>query len=186
MGTPVGASGRTGVREMLRGIAIVLAVLVVMVVQVTVVGGLALPGGGPDLLVPLVVTLSFLRGARAGAVIGFMVGLVGDILPPADHVIGQYALVMCLIGYFAGRAREHAPGAVLSCAVVCAVAAPLMTAGLAALLGDPRAEYAVQARSWIPLVAYNMLAVPVVVWVTNRALGTGRSRVVAPRMWRRA
>ncbi len=172
--------------EVLRGIAVVVAVVAVLVTQVAVIGRFALPGGGPDLLVPVVVTLSFLRGARAGAVIGFVVGLAGDVMPPSDHVIGQHALVMCLIGYFAGRARERAPGAVLSCAVACAVAAPLLSAGLAALLGDPRAEQAVLVRSWIPLVAYNLLAVPVVVWVIGRALGKTRSRAVALRMWRRA
>lgn len=171
--------------EVLRGIVLVVAVAALLVVQVTVAGRLALPGGGPDLVVPAVVTMSFLRGARAGAVIGFIVGLAVDILPPADHVIGEYALVLCLIGFFAGRARERAPGAVLSAAVACAVAAPLLSAGLAALLGDPRAEQAVQVRSWVPLVAYNLLTVPVVVWAVGRALGRERTRVVR-RVWRRA
>jgi len=174
------------VADVVRGAVIVLAVVAALVTQVTVIGRFALPGGGPDLLVPVVVTLSFLRGARAGAVIGFVVGLAMDVLPPADHVIGQYALVMCLIGYFAGRARERAPGAALSCAVACAVAAPLLSAGLAALLGDPRAEQAVLVRSWIPLVAYNLVTVPVVVWVVGRALGTGRSRAVPMRVRGRA
>jgi rod shape-determining protein MreD len=174
------------VPEVLRGMLLVLGVAAVLVVQVSVAGMLALPGGGPDLVVPLVVTLSFLRGARAGALIGFAVGLAVDVLPPADHVIGAHALVLCLIGYFAGRASERAPGAVLSAAVVCAVAAPLLSAALAALLGDPRAEQAVAARSWIPLVAYNLLTVPVVVWAVGRALGKARPRPVGVRMWRRA
>lgn len=172
--------------EVLRGIVLVVAVAALLVVQVTVAGRLGIPGGGPDLVLPVVVTMSFLRGARAGALIGFAVGLAVDILPPSDHVIGAYALVLCLIGYFSGRARERAPGTVLSPAVACAVAAPLLTAGLAALLGDPRAEQAVLVRSWLPHVAYNLLTVPVVVWAVGRSLGKGRSRAAAPRTWRRA
>nr|PZN46414.1 MAG: rod shape-determining protein MreD [Actinomycetota bacterium] len=183
---PGGAGRRTGVPEMLRGLLLVLGVAAVLVVQVSIAGGFALPGGGPDLVVPLVVTMAFLRGARAGALIGFAVGLAVDILPPSDHVIGTQALVLCLIGYFAGRAGERAPGAVLSAAVVCAVAAPLLSAGLAALLGDPRAEQAVAARSWIPLVAYNLLTVPVVMWAVGRALGKARPRTAAVRIGRRA
>jgi rod shape-determining protein MreD len=170
-----------------RALACVLVIVAAMVAQVTVVDRLPLPGGGGlDLLLLAVVALSLVRGASAGALIGFCVGLAVDILPPADHAIGQYAMVMCLIGYMAGRARERAPGALLVTAAACVVVAPLLAAGLSALLGDPRMDETVLTQMWPPVAVYNLLAVPLVVWAVNRATGHGRLGALPLRVWRRA
>ena len=59
-----------------------------------------------------VVALALVNGSLTGLVAGFCAGLAADIVPPADHTIGRYALVYCLIGYLCGLAsRGDGPAA---------------------------------------------------------------------------
>ncbi|WP_169950384.1 rod shape-determining protein MreD [Microbispora sp. H11081] len=122
--------------------AVVLSVLVVLlapVLQVSVVNGLALPGGGPDIVLIGVIALAPMLRPGAGASLGFAAGLAADVAPPADHTIGRLALVMCLAGWVCARIPEDA-GAGRRAAVAAAVAlgATLAAGVLAALLdGTP-------------------------------------------------
>ena len=71
-----------------------------LVLQLTVVNRLPLPGGGaPDLVLLTVVALGLCGSPAAGAVTGFCAGLGLDLAPPGSYLIGEYALVFCLIGY---------------------------------------------------------------------------------------
>jgi rod shape-determining protein MreD len=164
----------------------VVVVAVALVTQVSLVDRLPLPGGGGlDLVLLIVLTLALFRGSRAGALIGFWTGLATDILPPADHVLGQYALVLCLVGYVAGRASRRPPGVMLVTCAACAVMAPLLSAGLCALLGDPRIDWATLAPTWAPMMVYNLVAVPLIVWLVAAVNGRRRAALVPVRVWRR-
>ncbi|MGV9241860.1 rod shape-determining protein MreD, partial [Streptomyces nigra] len=77
-------------------------VVVALVVQVSVLARLHLPGAVPDLLLLTVLGLALVYGHVGGALIGFGAGLLADLAPPADHAAGRYALVLCVIGYLAG------------------------------------------------------------------------------------
>jgi rod shape-determining protein MreD len=69
-----------------------------LVLQLTVVNRLPLPGTGPDLVLLTVVALSLCGGPAAGAVTGFGAGLALDIAPPGSYLLGEYALVFCVVG----------------------------------------------------------------------------------------
>ncbi|WP_248958938.1 rod shape-determining protein MreD [Sphaerisporangium perillae] len=165
----------------MRGMAVVLLAGLIMIVQVTVVNRLPLPGGGaPDLVLMGVVTFALARGAVAGALTGFIVGLVTDILPPAAHVIGQYALVFCLVGYMVGRAAERAPGFGAVTVIIAVMVAPLLSAGVGGLLGDPRVDWTELLGVWPSLVMYNLAIAALVFWAVARASGERRRREAVP------
>ncbi|MFC4531919.1 rod shape-determining protein MreD [Sphaerisporangium dianthi] len=165
----------------MRGMAVMLLAGLIMIVQVTVVNRLPLPGGGgPDLILMGVVALALARGAVAGAGIGFAAGLVADILPPAAHVIGQYALVFCLVGYTVGRAAERAPGFGAVVMIFMVMLAPLLAAGIGGLLGDPRVDWAVLFGLWPSMVMYNLAIAAVMFWVVARATGERGRREAVP------
>ena len=91
---------------MARKLAAALALALALLVQLTIVNGLALPGGGtPDLVLLCVVAIGMTGGSASGVVAGFGAGLALDLAPPASQLAGQYALVLCLIGYGSGRLR---------------------------------------------------------------------------------
>ncbi|GIH48296.1 rod shape-determining protein MreD [Microbispora rosea] len=122
--------------------AVVLSVLVVLlapVLQVAVVNGLSLPGGGPDVVLVAVIALAALLRPGAGAFLGFAAGLAADVAPPADHTIGRLALVMCLAGWVCARVTaDGAAGRRAAVAAVVALGATLAGGVLAALLdGTP-------------------------------------------------
>src|SRR6266704_973093 len=117
---------------MKRKMLAVSALAAVPLVQLTVVNGLALPGGGtPDLVLLCVVALGLTGGPAPGLIAGFCAGLALDLAPPASQIVGQYALVLCLVGYGSGRLRftlRHSAAAAIAAAAV-----------MAALGGDSRA-----------------------------------------------
>lgn len=77
---------------------IVLAVML----QLTLLSRLGLPGATPDLVVVCVVALALAYGPVTGAVVGFAAGLVLGFTPPAGGVIGIQALIFLVIGFLTG------------------------------------------------------------------------------------
>lgn len=146
------------------------------VLQVALVTRLPLPGGvSPDLMLVVVAALALRTGALRGCVTGFCAGLVADVLPPAYHTIGRYALVYCAIGYLVGLAREEIEdSAVLSVLAVAsaAVAGTLLYTLLGVVLGDPRVTGAAMARVMPLSVLYDVVLSPFVLfgvgWLVER------------------
>ena len=82
-------------------------IAVALVIQVSVLARLHLPGAVPDLLLLVVLGLALVYGHVGGALVGFAAGLLADLAPPADHAAGRYALVLCVIGYLAGLVKPE-------------------------------------------------------------------------------
>ncbi|MBA9004266.1 MULTISPECIES: rod shape-determining protein MreD [Thermomonospora] len=156
-----------------RNLTAAAVIVVALVLQVSVANRLPLPGAvTPDLVLLTVVALALTGGPLTGAVAGFCAGLAADIIPPADHTIGRYALVYCLIGYICGLVSdEMTRSAVVPFLAVAAgaLAGTLLYAGLGMMLGDPRSAWEI-VRRIVPLqIVYDVLASPFVVWAVLRA-----------------
>ncbi|MGW5850382.1 rod shape-determining protein MreD [Streptomyces sp. NPDC055254] len=140
-------------------------VVVALVVQVTVLGRLQLPGAVPDLLLLTVVALALVYGHVSGALIGFSAGLLADLAPPADHAAGRYALVLCAIGYVAGLVRpdngrfRSAWGPMLT-VVAAAIGSTLLYAGVGALVGDTAARHVGLTGLLFTATLYDLLLAP--------------------------
>jgi rod shape-determining protein MreD len=148
-------------------------ILVGLVLQLTVLNGLRLPGGGvPDLVLVLVAVLAMTEGPVPGMIIGFAAGLCLDLAPPASSLIGQYALVFCLAGWAAGRlsgfAGRSAMRAVVSVALVVA-AAEALAAGLSLLLEHAQVPTA-EVRRVLPVsILYDLVLCPFVLYLVALA-----------------
>ncbi|ETA02854.1 cell shape-determining protein [Frankia casuarinae] len=119
--------GIAGPEETLRGRAVVAAVVlltVALILQVSVIARLGLPGGRLDLMLVLLAAIALIEGPLLGAVAGFVAGLLADL--SSSHVLGQTALVLCLIGYAVGLAMDAAERSVV---------VPLAAIGGASVLG---------------------------------------------------
>lgn len=152
-------------------LAVVIAVLA-LVLQVAVANRLPLPGAvTPDLVLLAIVALALTNGPMLGMITGFGAGLAADIVPPADHTIGRYALVYCLIGYACGLlAGEMDRTTVVPFMTVAvgALAGTVLYAGVGMLLDDPRATWPIVSHI-VPLaVLYDVLASPFVLWAVLR------------------
>ncbi|MEN8650466.1 rod shape-determining protein MreD [Streptomyces sp. 21So2-11] len=143
-------------------------VIVALVVQVTVLARLQLPGAVPDLMLLVVLGLAFVYGHVGGAFIGFGAGLLADLAPPADHAAGRYALVLCLIGYLAGLAKPEngqlrsATGPMVV-VVAAALGSTMLYAGVGALVGDTSARHVGIGGLLFTSALYDLLLAPFVV-----------------------
>ncbi|MCX5557683.1 rod shape-determining protein MreD [Streptomyces sp. NBC_00038] len=143
-------------------------VVVALVIQVSVLARLHLPGAVPDLLLLTVLALAMVYGHVGGALIGFGAGLLADLAPPADHAAGRYALVLCVIGYLAGLVKPESgqlksatgPMAVV---VAAAVGSTLLYAGVGALVGDTSARHVGLTGLLFTAALYDLLLAPFVV-----------------------
>ncbi|MFF8590531.1 rod shape-determining protein MreD [Streptomyces sp. NPDC015220] len=143
-------------------------VVVALVVQVSVLSRLHLPGAVPDLLLLTVLGLAMVYGHVGGAFVGFGAGLLADLAPPADHAAGRYALVLCVIGYLAGLIKPETgqvksaigPMAVV---VAAAIGSTLLYAGVGALVGDTAARHVGLPGLLISAAVYDLLLAPFVV-----------------------
>jgi rod shape-determining protein MreD len=183
-----------------------------LVVQLTTINGLRLPGGGvPDLVLVVVAALGLASGPAAGAIAGFAAGLALDLAPPASGLIGEYALVFVLVGWACGRLHATlARSAVLPIIIVAAAAAvaELMVAGLSLALQSAQVSWAVVRQVLPASVSYDIAISPFVLYLvlvagawladaargrpalsaTGRALAAGQAgsaarRVSGPGRW---
>ena len=177
-----------------------MALFAAVVIQLTVVNRLPLPGAAaPDLVLLLVAAIAVATGPATGAITGFAGGLALDIAPPAAHYAGEYALVFCLVGYAAARvvraiwdvAGEHDPVTVFTVMAVAVAAGEAGKAALGMLLSDPDVTTAAVSRVLPAAILYDLLLSPLVFWlvtrVTRGAVGwravsrsTGPERAPAP------
>ncbi len=142
---------------------------VALLLQLTVLNGLQLPGGGvPDLILVLVAAVAMSAGPIPGMVAGFAAGLCIDLAPPGSAVIGQYALVFCLTGWACGRARglvtRSALGALGALAVVL-VAAESLIAVLGRALAPAQVTMSAIKQVLPSTVGYDLLLAPLVLYL---------------------
>ena len=87
--------------SILRKIVVVLLILVFFILQCSVFNSLALGGIIPNLMIILTSSFGFMRGEKAGLLIGFACGLLCDIF--FGSFLGFYAMVMMYIGFVNGK-----------------------------------------------------------------------------------
>lgn len=143
-------------------------VAIALVLQLTVVSRLPLPGATPDLVLVAVVSLALSRGELHGCVTGFCAGLALDLAPPADHAVGRWALVLCGLGYLAGRLRREAEQSAFVPLIVVAAAAAIGTlafAVLGAIVDSSNISWSLLASVLPSAVIYDVVIAPFVVLV---------------------
>jgi rod shape-determining protein MreD len=150
------------------------AILAAILLQVTVLNNLPLPGGSPDLVLVVVVAMALASGPLDGAVIGFAAGLAVDIAPPASNLVGQSALAFCLVGYGCGRLRRTLEGSALlpvAAVAVGAAAGEALYALVGLTFGDPDITLH-SVRQVLPyVVVYDVLLSPFVLYAVARLGG---------------
>lgn len=84
----------------------VVAIAVALVLQVSVFPYLAWHGIVPNLCLLVVVGAALTINAPAAMVLGFVAGVALDLVPPADHVAGRWALALTIVAFLAARVRQ--------------------------------------------------------------------------------
>ena len=154
-----------------RGLRFTLVLLFAVVMQVSFFSFFSYDRVVPNLVLLVVVAAALTRGPELAAVLGFVGGLAIDIVPPADHVAGRWALALVLVGYVAGRVRQDAGRSTLVALGTVAAASFVGTSVFALsgmLLRDPAVPVA-EALQVIPAaLVYDLLLAPFVLPLAMR------------------
>ena len=176
-------------RRALATAALVVALFAAVVIQLTVVNRLPLPGAAqPDLVLLLVTAIAVATGPATGAITGFVCGLALDVAPPTAHYAGEYALVFCLAGYTAARVvrairnmtGERDPVIAWTVMAAATAAGEAGKAALGMLLSDPDVTAAAVTRVLPGAILYDLLLSPFVFWLVARITrGTAADQTLA-------
>lgn len=127
----------------LRTLTIMALLVLAAALQTAVLPVVSVGGFRPDLLLLLVIAFAVLDGPEAGVRIGFVAGLLTDLLL-ATSAIGVGALTMAVVGYAVGTARPYlAPNSSTAPLLLCfagSVVGSLLLGTLSSVLGDAAAS----------------------------------------------
>jgi rod shape-determining protein MreD len=175
-----------------RAVAIPVALLLALLLQVVLVNRTPLPGGvNPDLVLLVVTAIGATTGPMTGMIAGFFGGLALDIAPPGGHLAGEYALVFCLAGYACGWLRtvvdpleEHASVTSLTVMAIGAVGGEAATVALGMMLSDPDVTGPAVKHVLPGAILYDLLLSPFVLWLMSAVLRRRGAGVTDPRQRR--
>jgi rod shape-determining protein MreD len=148
-----------------QGILCASVLLVILLLQLTLLSRLGLPGSTPDLIVVSVVAISFAYGPGVGSAYGFAAGMALDFSPAMDGTIGLHALIFLVVGALAGPlvdTRDRSAPVVIAVVAVCAGAVPLTVAILETALGNERIDWGQVPLMVISGALYGVILAPAV------------------------
>ena len=147
-----------------------------VLIEVTLLTRLAIPGATPDLVVVTVVAIALAMGPVQGAVAGFAGGVLLDLAPPGDTLIGVNALVYVAIGFVTGTAvdpRDRTIWILMGMSGVATGAAVLLVSGLDTLLGSDAVDWEQVPSLTLTSVLYGLILAPIMIppvaWVVRKA-----------------
>ena len=151
-------------------------ILGAVLIEVTLLTRLAIPGATPDLVVVTVVAIALAMGPVQGAVAGFLGGVLLDLAPPGDTLIGVNALVYVAIGFVTGTAvdpRDRTIWILMGMSGVATGAAVLLVSGLDTLLGSDAVDWEQVPSLTLTSVLYGLILAPIMIppvaWVVRKA-----------------
>lgn len=133
-------------------------VFLAAVLQASVLNGVDILGGAPDLALVTLVAVALCRGPVAGAGAGFATGLLLDTA--GLEALGVTSLLLTLLGYWLGRygeLRRGGPPAVWPVVAAATVGYALGALALRFVLGEPAPAYEVLVATLLQTVAVNLL-----------------------------
>lgn len=92
----------TFARSLLAAVAVVFS----LALQISLMPHLAWNGVVPNLVLLVVVATALTCSPRFAMGVGFAAGVLMDVVPPADHYVGRWALALVLVAWMASSVRQ--------------------------------------------------------------------------------
>lgn len=137
-----------------QGVFVGTSIFVAVIIQLTLLSRLGFAGATPDLVVVTVVALALALGPVPGATAGFAGGVLLDLSPPSDTLIGVNAIIYLVIGFIAGYwvdPRDRTLPIMAAIAALSTGSAALGTAAVDTVLGGSNVNWT--EVPWVTLTA---------------------------------
>jgi rod shape-determining protein MreD len=142
------------------------ALLIAVLVQVTLLSRLGIPGATPDLVVVTVVAIGLAMGSIPGGFAGIAAAILLALAAPVPGLLGVHALVYVVIGFLAGLVvdpRDRSIWLIMGMVGLSTAGAVLGTATLSAVLGSERITWDTVPALTVSSALYGVLLAPLVV-----------------------
>lgn len=155
--------------------ATIITLLVALLLQVIFAPPLTIGGVTPNFLMVAVIIIAFMRGSKEGTIVGFIAGLLFDLV--GTTIVGPMALTLTITGFLAGIMKEEM--------VSVSWVLPLSVLGLASFvsetiyllivsaMGMPMSFFAALATRALPAALYAMLIAVILFPWTSKLLRAG-------------
>ena len=154
---------------------LVVIFLISFLTQNSFLGRLGLPGSTPDLILVSVIAVALAYGSAMGMMYGFAAGILVDLAPSTEGVIGVNALLFMAAAFFVGRALDPRDRTVplLIGLTSGTVGAVILARGVIdSVLGQPTVVWANMAGLILSGAIYAAFLAPLVVvpvgWVVHK------------------
>lgn len=148
------------------GFVIVTALLVAVLLQVTFLSRLGIPGATPDLVVVTVVGIGLAMGSIAGGSAGLLAAVLLGLAAPVAGLLGIHALIYVVLGFLAGMVidpRDRSIWLIMGLVGLSTAGAVLATATLSAMLGSERITWEDVPTLTLTSALYGVLLAPIVI-----------------------
>lgn len=156
-----------------RRLVIALLLILATALQSAVIARWNLPGAVPDLLLVTVLAFAMRQLPVHAAQMGFLAGLMLDVAPPADGLIGLSAFSLTVVAYLAATFRADLSRSVfgpLLFAGAAGAAVVFMHAVIGGLLGDPTVMVSRTPLLMLSSAIYSLLLATIVVPIVRGLL----------------
>ena len=154
----------------MRVVLLTFVIAAATVLQTSLLPHLAIAGFRADLLLLVTVAFAFRDGPLTGVYLGFVAGLVADLLV-AEAPVGLHALVFATVGYGVGSVRPYLATESASAPLALALTTGLVATGgyalLAGAFGSTRYTPVFVVRTAIVVALYDTLLAPIVFGVAS-------------------
>lgn len=149
------------------------AIFIAVIVEVTLLSRLGLPGATPDLVVVTIVALALAYGPLPGAIVGFSAGILMGLAPPFDGILGLQAIIFTIVGLVTGAVvdpRDRSVPVIMGLVGLSAGGVVLVNALFLAVLSGERVVWESIPGLALTSALYGLILAPLVV--------TGIGRIV--------
>lgn len=159
----------------MRSLFFLLLILGALILQTTILNFIVIRGVKPDLVLILVILNGFLRGTREGAFLGFVGGVLQDLV--SGGYFGVNALSKMFAGYLAGlgEGRLYRDNRIIAAGLtgICTIGAQMLYYLLLTLVDVQINILTAFADIIIPVGLYNMLVVLLIYGLFHRSNQSG-------------
>lgn len=163
-----------------RWFAAVLTIFFATLIQPIFLAQLRLPGATIDLILVVVCSWAITKGPLVGAVAGFVAGLLIDLIPPTEPVLGLNSLALTVVGFTVGTLGVKPSKSFFRPILVVALAGIiliLLRATLISIFDSPIAFSRVSELLITQAIYTSLLAVfviPLITWLDRKLGPTSR------------
>jgi len=151
------------------------AIFIAVIVELTLLSRLGLPGATPDLVVVTIVALALAYGPLPGAIAGFSAGILMGLAPPFDGILGVQAILFTIVGLITGAVvdpRDRSVPVIMGMVGLSTCGVVLLNALFLAVLSGERVVWDTVPGLALTGALYGLILAPLVVPGIGRIVRT--------------